>query len=93
MGSECSTARSERAECRLPAAMTRAMSRSATVEPLTVTDADINSLTGLPADTETITDSSCNLAERSATSMAWRIASSAACRSTTAPPLMPRADV
>ena len=53
--------------------MTRAMSRSVTVEPLTVTEADISSLAGLPADIETMTDSSCSLAERSARSIAWRM--------------------
>jgi hypothetical protein len=47
----------------------------------------------LPADIETTTDSSCMPAERSARSIACRIASSAPARSTTVPAFMPRASV
>ena len=60
---------------------------------MTSTEAEINSLPGLPAETETTTSSSCILAERSARSNACRMAASAASRSTTAPAFMPRASV
>ena len=69
------------------------MSPSVTLAPATLTEAEISSLSGLQADIETTTDSSCILAERSARSMAWRIASSAPARSTTEPAFMPRASV
>ena len=93
MGSECSTARPGRTECWLPAVSTRAMSCSLTVEPPTLIDADLSSLSGRPAETESTTDSSCIRAERSARSTACRTASSTSARSTTVPPFMPRASV
>ena len=60
-------------------------------EPATSIEADISSLPGRPAETDTTTDSSCSLAARSARSTAWRIAASAAARSITVPAFMPRA--
>ena len=69
------------------------MSRSPMAEPATSIDAEMSSLAGRPAETETTTASSCILAERSARSAHCRTAASASARSITVPAFMPRATV
>jgi len=91
IGSECSTARPSRIECRLPAASTRAISPSETAVPAMSISAANNSLASRPVDIDSTTDSISTAAVRSAPSTAWRMASSACARLTTPPALVPRA--